>query len=122
MPKPADRLARSLKPFALVRVTVPSTDSSSRSLSSERLRRDIEKTLLEVATGTTTFRGFGTWKNGGAHPVREKILVVESYMPSKLRPVQSRWIASALSMIARRARQDALFVAVNGHPFLLPGN
>ena len=121
MPQSADQLARSLKPFALVRVTVPSVDSSSRSLSSERLRREVERTLLEVATGTSTFRGFGTWKNGGARPVRERILVVESYMPSKLRRVQSRWIATALAMIARRARQDALFVAVNGHPFLLPG-
>jgi hypothetical protein len=122
MPKSADQLARSLKPFALVRVTVPSTDSSRRPLSLERLRREIEATLLEVATGTTTFRGFGTWRNGGPRPVRERILVVESYMPSRLRPVQSRWIAGALSMIAQRARQDALFVAVNGRPFLLPGN
>ncbi len=122
MPKPADQVARSLKPLALVRVTVPSVDWSRRSLSVERLRKEIEATLLAVATGTTTFKGLGTWKNGGARPVRERILVVESYMPSRLRPVQSRWIVRSLSMIARRARQDALFVAVNGRPFLLPGN
>jgi hypothetical protein len=56
------------------------------------LRREIEATLLEVATGTTTFKGFGTWKNGGARPVRERILVVESYMPPKIRRAQSRWL------------------------------
>ena len=121
MPTPLDLLARSLKPFALVRVTVPSVDRSHRSLSLERVRKEIEASLLEVATGTTTFEGLGTWKNGGARPVRERILIVESYMPARLGRVQSRRVASALSLIARRARQDALFVAVNGRPFLLPG-
>ena len=122
MPTAVDQLARSLKPFALVRVTVPSVDRFHRALSSQRVRREVEATLLEVATGTTTFSGLGTWKNGGALPVREKVLVVESYMPAKLGRGQSRGIARALSMIARRARQDALFVAVNGRPFLLLGN
>ena len=50
MPTPLDQLARSLKPFALVRVTVPSVDRSHRSLSLERIRAEIESTLLEVAT------------------------------------------------------------------------
>lgn len=121
IPTPVDQLARSLQPLALVRVTVPSVDRSHRSLSAERVRKEIEASLLEVATGTTTFRGLGTWKNGGARPVCERVLVVESYMPANLARAQSRRIASALSMIARRARQDALFVAVNGRPFLLPG-
>jgi len=122
MPTPVDQLARSLKPLALVRVTVPSVDRSHRSVSSERVRKEIEEALLEVASGTTTFRGLGTWKNGGARPVRERILVVESYMPAKLGRVKSRRIAKVLSMIAWRARQDALFVVVNGRPFLLPGS
>jgi hypothetical protein len=122
MPTPADQLARSLKPLALVRVTVPSVDRSHRSVSSVRVRREIEATLLAVATGTTTFTGLGTWKNGGTRPIREKILIVESYMPATLDRQKSRRVADELSLIARRARQEALFVVVNGRPFLLPGS
>lgn len=122
MPKPVDQLARSLKPLALVRVTVPSRDRSRRSLSSARIRQEIEVTLLAVASGTTTFNGLGTWMNGGPRPVREKILVVESYMPANLDRRESRRVATELSLIARRARQDALFVVVNGRPILLPGH
>jgi len=122
MPTPVDQLARSLKPLALVRVTVPSVDRSHRSVSSVRVRREIEATLLAVATGTTTFTGLGTWKNGGTRPIREKILIVESYMPATLDRQKSRRVADKLSLIARRARQEALFVVVNGRPFLLPGS
>ena len=122
MPTPVDHFAQSLKPFALVRVHVPSVDRSHRPLSSERVRREVEASLLEVASGTTTLEGLGTWKNGSAHPVRERILIVESYMPARLAPIQCRRIAASLSAVARRAHQDALFVAVNGRPFLLPGS
>jgi len=122
MPTPVDQLARSLKPLAHVRVTVPSSDRSHRSVSSVRVRREIEATLLAVATGTTTFTGLGTWKNGGTRPVREKILIVESYMPATLDRQKSRRVADELSLIARRARQEALFVVVNGRPFFLPGS
>ena len=122
MPTPVDQLARSLRPLALVRVTVPSVDRSHRSVSSVRVRREIEATLLAVATGTTTFTGLGTWKNGGTRPIREKILIVESYMPATLDRQKSRRVADELSLIARRARQEVLFVVVNGRPFLLPGS
>ncbi len=122
MLRAVDQLARSLKPLALVRVTVPSRDRSHRLLSSARIRREIEATLLAVASGTTTFNGLGTWLNGGPRPVREKILVVESYMPADLGRRDSRRVAVELSEIARRARQDALFVVVNGRPILLPGH
>lgn len=118
IPRAIDQLAQSLKPLALVRVMVPSVDRSHRSLSSERVRREIVASLLEVATGTTTFKGLSAWKNGGTRPVRERFLVVESYMQPILAREQSCGIASALSLIAK---QDALFVAVNGHPFLQPG-
>jgi len=121
MLRAVDQLARSLKPLALVRVTVPSRDRSRRSISSARIRRDIEATLLAVASGTTTFNGLGTWRNGGPHPVRERILVVESYMPASLGQRDSRRVAAGLSLIARRASQDSLFVVVNGRPILLPG-
>jgi len=122
MPTHVDQLARSLKPFALVRVTVPSVDRSHRPLSLSRVRAEIEAILLKVAAGTTSFSGLGTWRNGCARPVRERVLVVESYLPARVDRLQSRGIARALSMVARRARQDALFVVVNGRPFLLPGH
>lgn len=121
MLRPVDLLARSLKPLALVRVTVPSRDRSHRLISSARIRREIEATLLSVCTGTTTLKGLGTWRDGGPRPVRERILIVESYMPANLGKRASRSIATGLSRIALRARQDALFVVVNGRPILLPG-
>lgn len=104
-----------------MRVTVPSRDRSHRLLSSARIQREIEATLLAVASGTTTFNGLGTWRNGGPRPVRERILVVESYMPAIMGRRESRSVAAALALIARRTRQDALFVVVNGRPILLPG-
>ncbi len=122
MPRAVDQLARSLRPHALVRVTVPSRDRSHRSVSSERILREIEETLLAVASGTTTFRGQGTWLNGGSQPIRERILVVESYMPAALDRRKSRRVAEKLLQIAHRARQDALFVVANGRPILLPGH
>lgn len=122
MAKAVDQLARSLKPRALVRVTVPSRDRSHRSLPSERILREVERALLAVASGTTTFRGHGTWLNGGARPVRERILVVESYLPSTYDSRKSRSIAQRLLEIARWANQDALFVVVDGRPILLPGH
>jgi len=38
---------------------VPSVDRSHRPLSSQRFRKRIEDSLLEVATGTTTYAGIG---------------------------------------------------------------
>lgn len=122
MLRAVDQLARSLKPLALVRVTVPSRDRSHRLLSSARILREVEAALLAVASGTTTFSGLGTWRNGGTRAVRERILIVESYMPANLGWRESRSVAAGLSSIARRSRQDALFVVVNGRPILLPGH
>jgi len=121
MPKGTDRLARSLTSHALVQVVVPSADRSRRPVPSQRFRRLIEEIFLEVATGTITLQGEGTWMNRGAQPVRERILLVESFLPARMSSVGSRRIARRLSEIAQLADQEALFVAVNGRPFLLPG-
>lgn len=121
MPNGAARLARSLKANALVRVTLPSVDRSHRALGVQRFLRRVERTFLAVATGTTTYRGLGTWRNGGTHPVRERVLIVESFLPNRLTTADRRQIVECLCAVARDARQDALLVAVDGRPFLLSG-
>ena len=114
-------LVRSLKPNVLVRVMVPSVDRSLRALASLRFQRQIEKTLLSVATGTTTYRAVGAWRNGGLPPVHERVLIVESYLPARV-TTRDRWrIVECLRAVARAAKQDALLVAVDGRPFLLVG-
>jgi hypothetical protein len=104
-----------------VRVVVPSVNRSHRPLPSQRFRKRIEETLLEVTTGTTTYEGVGAWKNGGARAVRERILIVESYMPARLSTEARRRVANCLAAVACDANQDALFVAIDGRPFLLQG-
>ncbi len=121
MLKGTAELVRSLKPNVLVRVMVPSVDHSLRALASIRFQRQIEKVLLAVATGTTTYRAVGAWRNGGPQPVRERVLIVESYLPARVTK-RDRWqIVECLCAVARAAKQDALLVAVDGRPFLLAG-
>lgn len=122
MPPGTAQLARSLRPNALVRVTLPSADRSRRALAVHRFHRRVERTLLAIASGATTYRGFGAWRNGGTRPVRERVLIVESFLPARLTASDRRQIIQCLCEVARDARQEALLVAVDGRPFFLrPG-
>lgn len=117
----AARLARNLKPDVLVRVMVPSVDHRDRVLACRQFRQRIEESLLAVASGITSYQGVGVWRNGGTRPLRERVLIVESYMPPRLSKRARGRLAECLAKVARDANQDALLVAVDGRPFLISG-
>jgi hypothetical protein len=115
------RFARSLKPNVLVRVMVPSVDRSNRVLTRHRFRQRVEESFLAVASGITSYPGVGVWRNGGTRSLRERVLIVESYMPRRLSGSARIRLAQGLESVARDANQDALLVAVDGRLFLISG-
>lgn len=116
-----DRLVRSLKPNALVRVIVPSMDRSRRPLPHSQFTHLVEETLLEAATGTTTVQGRGTWRNGSTKSVRERVAVVEAQLLAELSLPVRRRLARRLTELASIARQDALLVFAGEEGILIPG-
>jgi hypothetical protein len=103
-------------------VFVPSRNRSGRPLAPRKLIDRVNESLMAIAGGTTTFDGSGVWVNGSGHPLKERITVVESYLPGRLSRSVKRTLVNLLSRIAAEANQEALAVAVNGRMFLIAPN
>lgn len=120
MRQAVDSLSKRLKPHALVRVIVPSHDRFGRSLTSlQSLRRFVEEGLAKLAGGVTSLSGEGIYHNGHPQSIRERVIVVESYLPARITPGQRRAFRSLIEDLAARAEQEALAVVVDGRLFLV---
>lgn len=113
------RLARSLRPHALVQVYVPSRDRAHRPISATRAKAKVLEIFLQISSGATTLAGEGVWRNGRSRPVREAISIVFAHLPKPIPRGGRRRSLRQLDDFVRWSRQDAVFVSVNGEPFLL---
>lgn len=116
-----ERLERSLRPNAVVQVTVPSRDKAQRALPSRHAKNMVYGMILEVSAGATTLQGEGVWRRGDSPPVREPVLIVFTHLPDRIDQAARRRFVRKLQEFIRWARQDALLVVVNNRPFYLDG-
>lgn len=100
---------------------VPSADRSRRPVAVRYFHKCVELALLGVATGTTTIAAQGAWNSGAGSTVRERVLIVESYLRERLSLAERRHFVAQMKEIAHRAKQEALLVVVDQRAFLVPG-
>lgn len=116
-----EQLERSLRPNAVVQVTVPSVDGTHRPLSSRRAKAMVFAMILEISPGATALSGEGIWRNGAARPVREPVSIVFTHLPNRVGPGARRRFLQKLRAFIRWAKQDAVLVVVNNRPFFVKG-
>lgn len=115
------RLESSLKPHALVQVTVPSVDNGLRRIPARQAVQMVFDIFLELCSGATALKGEGVWRNGDAPPVREAVSIVFGHLPDRLSDTARRRFVLRLKAFAEWARQDAVLVVVNNRAFLVKG-
>jgi hypothetical protein len=103
----------------LIRVFVPSADRFGRPLDHDRIAARVERLLLGLTSGVTAIEGSGIWRNGSTSPLRERVRILECYLPSALTARVERGFLAQVRRVARWARQDALLVVINGAPILV---
>jgi hypothetical protein len=86
------------------------------------LIEEFQTSLLPIAGGATTFPGVGVWVNGDGRPLKERITVVETYLPRRLSSPMKWALVEVFSELASRAGREALVIAVNGRMFLIRGS
>ncbi len=106
-------------PHALIRVFVPSADRFGRPLDHSRIIEAAERLLLSMATGITSIPADGAWMNGHPTPLRERVRILEAYVPRPIRPDSRRRLLAGLREIAGWANQEALLVVIAGRPIVL---
>lgn len=120
MRRVTDSLTRRLRPHLLVRVFVPSHDRHGRSLASHAiLRQLVEEGFLRIAGGVTCLSGEGVYRNGHTMAMREPVLVVESYLPSRITIGHRRAFRRLIEEFVARADQQAVAIALGGRLFLI---
>jgi len=109
----AEDLVAALLGGARVRVFIPGRDREGRILQSRSYTASIEGLLVDVAGGATTISGIGVWRDGRGRVVRERIRVVESYLPYDMSQYDRSRLLDACFLLARQARQVCVAVAVD---------
>jgi len=113
---------RSLTSNARLIIAVPSRDRRGRPLPRRtRLQTQgvIEAAMLDACGGATTLRGVGLWRNESGEVVRERIVVVISYLPDLVSPAQVEAVRRCILHMFTAANQESIFAVVNERPFLV---
>lgn len=123
MRRNTQRVLRRLRPYALVRIIVPSRNRFGQPLATvPLLQRLAEDGLAEIGGGATSLSGEGVYRNGSPACVREPVIVVETYLPARITRGQRTAFARLIEELAARADQEALAVAVGGRLHLIPSS